>query len=85
MALAMAASTPVPGTRSVMSNGSAHSGKLPPAQLRRIRQVQEKKIGDDEFMAAAIGDLQWLKQSQKGVREINYDRNVRVICTLVCR
>jgi hypothetical protein len=58
-----------------MSNGSA---KLPPAQRRRIRQVQEKRIGDDEFMAAAIGDLQWLRQSQKGLEEINYDRNVRI-------
>lgn len=69
----MVVSTPVPGTRSSMSNGSA---KLPPAQRRRIRQVQEKRIGDDEFMAAAIGDLQWLRQSQKGLEEINYDRNV---------
>ena len=77
----LAAPTPAPGTRSALSGGSAQSAKLPPAQRRRIRQVQEKKIGDDEFMAAAIGDLQWLKQSQKGLRgEINYDRNVSFNC-----
>ena len=46
---------------------------------KRKTVTQEKKIAEDEFMAAAIGDVEWLRQSlrgQKGV--INFDRNVSV-------
>ncbi len=44
---------------------------------KRLRQAQDKKISEDEFMAAAIGDLDWLKQSfrlDKGLP--NVDKNV---------
>lgn len=37
-----------------------------------------KKVSNDEFMAAAIGDVQWLKQSLKERKgEISFDKNVR--------
>ncbi|XP_033756690.1 ankyrin repeat domain-containing protein 53-like [Pecten maximus] len=36
----------------------------------------DKKIADDEFMAAAIGDVEWLKQSLRDARgQINFDKN----------
>ena len=39
--------------------------------------TNEKKIADDEFMAAAIGDVEWLKQSlRENGSQINYDKNV---------
>ena len=41
--------------------------------------TQEKKIAEDEFMAAAIGDVEWLRQSLRGQKgAINYDRNVMI-------
>jgi hypothetical protein len=42
--------------------------------------ANDKRIADDEFMAAAIGDVEWLRQSlkeQKG--KINFDKNVSKI------
>ena len=47
------------------------------------RKGLDKKIADDEFMAAAIGDSEWLKQSlrmKKGA--ITYDKNVSCITFL---
>ena len=44
----------------------------------------EKKISEDEFMAAAIGDVDWLKHTlkpKKGMQpptQMNFDKNVRV-------
>lgn len=44
---------------------------------RRTKVTNEKKIADDEFMAAAIGDVEWLKQSlRENGSQINYDKNV---------
>ena len=57
------------------------TGSPKPFRRRRTRAGDGKKIQDDEFMAAAIGDVEWLRQSlrdqnlQKG--EINFDKNVR--------
>lgn len=57
------------------------SSSARPLRRRRTRLGNEKKIQDDEFMAAAIGDVEWLRQSlrdqnlQKG--QINFDKNVR--------
>jgi len=31
---------------------------------------------EDEFMAAAIGDSEWLKQSLKHSKTVNFDKNV---------
>lgn len=48
-----------------------------PLRKRRTRMANDKRIADDEFMAAAIGDVEWLRQSlreQKG--KINFDKNV---------
>lgn len=43
----------------------------------RFANVNEKKIADDEFMAAAIGDVEWLKQSLREAKGmINFDKNV---------
>nr|KAG5686405.1 hypothetical protein BaRGS_023705 [Batillaria attramentaria] len=43
---------------------------------RRTKVTNEKKIADDEFMAAAIGDVEWLKQSlRENGSQINYDKN----------
>lgn len=50
-----------------------------PLRKRRTRMANDKRIADDEFMAAAIGDVEWLRQSlreQKG--KINFDKNVSV-------
>ena len=63
-------------TQTLTGGGSAR-----PFRRRRTRVGNDKKIQDDEFMAAAIGDVEWLRQSlrdqniQKG--EIRYDKNVR--------
>lgn len=60
---------------------AAGSSSARPLRRRRTRIGNEKKIQDDEFMAAAIGDVEWLRQSlrdqnlEKG--QINYDKNVR--------
>lgn len=49
---------------------------------RRAKVTNEKKIADDEFMAAAIGDVEWLKQSlRENGSQINYDKNVSAIKT----
>lgn len=51
---------------------SAKSRKRRP----RFANVNEKKIADDEFMAAAIGDVEWLKQSLREAKgQINFDKN----------
>lgn len=51
---------------------SAKSKKRRP----RFTNVNEKKIADDEFMAAAIGDVEWLKQSLREAKgQINFDKN----------
>ena len=45
----------------------------------KLTSLQNKKIADDEFMAAAIGDVEWLRQSIriKG-GTLNYDQNVSI-------
>ena len=52
---------------------SAKSRKRRPP---RFANINEKKIADDEFMAAAIGDVEWLKQSLREAKgQINFDKN----------
>ncbi|KAL3864519.1 hypothetical protein ACJMK2_006193 [Sinanodonta woodiana] len=52
------------------------TGSAKPFRRRRTRVASDKRIADDEFMAAAIGDVEWLKQSlREGMGEINYDKN----------
>lgn len=58
-------------------SGSGRAGALP-LRRRRAKVTNEKKIADDEFMAAAIGDVEWLKQSLREVgSQIVFDKNVR--------
>ncbi|XP_060565477.1 ankyrin repeat domain-containing protein 53-like [Ruditapes philippinarum] len=55
------------------------SGSARPYRRRRTRVGNDKKIQDDEFMAAAIGDVEWLRQSLRDQKlehgQINYDKN----------
>ena len=64
-----------------MSNMSV-DGKTTMTRQRRPTRISlpEKKANDDEFMAAAIGDVEWLKHTFKGKKatRMNYDKNVRV-------
>lgn len=41
----------------------------------------KSKTNDDEFMAAAIGDVDWLKQSVRSAKQhpVNLDKNVSTI------
>lgn len=61
------------------------SSSARPFRRRRTRVGNDKKIQDDEFMAAAIGDVEWLRQSLRdqnlGKGQINYDKNVRFFYT----
>eukprot|EP00058_Branchiostoma_floridae_P023442 XP_002608932.1 hypothetical protein BRAFLDRAFT_85494 [Branchiostoma floridae] len=51
---------------------------LPRRRTRRVVAVTKKKIVDDEFMAAAIGDVKWLEQSLRDGRSPTaMDKNVR--------
>lgn len=44
---------------------------------RRLIRSKDSARAEDEFMAAAIGDVEWLKQSLRlNGGEINYDKNV---------
>lgn len=45
------------------------TGKKTSASLR-------ERNSEDEFMAAAIGDEEWLKQSVRHSKHINFDKNV---------
>lgn len=55
--------------------GSAHEQSV---RRRRTKLTSEKKIAKDEFMAAAVGDVEWLKQSLKAAGPgVAYDKNVR--------
>lgn len=50
------------------------------ANLRRRTKLTEKKIADDEFMAASIGDVEWLKQSLRDKKDVlSFDKNVSFI------
>ena len=45
----------------------------------RVRRKGKVSLQDDEFMAAAVGDLEWLKQALKKkapTAPIEYDKNV---------
>ncbi|XP_071090049.1 uncharacterized protein [Haliotis cracherodii] len=69
------------GTSKTITAGSQTAGSgsakgAPALRRRRTRIASEKKIADDEYMAAAIGDVEWLKQSLREIGgHINYDKN----------
>lgn len=57
-------------------SGLSEAAKGSSLRRRRTKLVSEKRIADDEFMAAAIGDVEWLKQSLKDAgTDINFDKN----------
>lgn len=63
------------------SNNSGSNTPAPMANNNRRRSKigfsNDKKQSDDEFMAAAIGDTEWLRQSlRNNGGAINYDKNV---------
>ena len=49
-----------------------------PYRRRRTRVASDKRISEDEFMAAAIGDVEWLRQTLRDQKpgEVNFDKNV---------
>lgn len=49
-----------------------------PYRRRRTRVASDKRIAEDEFMAAAIGDVEWLRQTLRDQKpgEVNFDKNV---------
>ncbi len=66
------------------------SNKPSPFGRRRTKlaMTSDKKIAEDEFMAAAIGDTEWLRQSLRAKGgAISFDQNVRLYLHLVqgCR
>ena len=51
-----------------------------PKERKFIKTTPDKNIADDEFMAAAIGDVEWLRQSVRGCRsQVHFDANVSQI------
>ncbi len=49
--------------------------------VRRRSKQKERRIADDEFMAAAVGDVKWLGQSLKGKgQRVVFNKNVRTRC-----
>ena len=78
------ASTPKTHTAGSQTLGSGMSDSARGARRRRTKLATEKKIADDEFMAAAIGDVEWLKQSLRDAGpDINFDKNVSNLCVIV--
>ena len=70
-------STPKTHTAGSQTWGSGMSDSARGARRRRTKLATEKKIADDEFMAAAIGDVEWLKQSLRDAGpDVNFDKNV---------
>lgn len=66
------------------ASGLSDSVRGPSVRRRRTKLTSDKKIADDEFMAAAIGDVEWLKQSLKDAGpDINFDKNVGLLLVLV--
>ena len=82
----MSTSGGVPSSKATLTLGS-QTGSVSASgrggmRRRRAKVTSEKKIADDEFMAAAIGDVEWLKQSlRENGSQINYDKNVRALQT----
>lgn len=69
-------STPKTHTAGSQTWGSGMSDSAHGARRRRTKLATEKKIADDEFMAAAIGDVEWLKQSLRDAGpDVNFDKN----------
>jgi len=68
-------STAAASTKSIAS-GIKHDSKRNTAS--RVSFKEKSKSNEDEFMAAAIGDEEWLRQSVRHAKEISFDKNVRI-------
>ena len=64
-----------PGEAKVRGSGS-QTQAVSPTGKKKVKGAGDKKIAEDEFMAAAIGDVEWLKQSLRGKSGVNFDKNV---------
>ena len=66
------------GQGAAVSGSNTNNKNVPVLRQRRSRVSSEKKIADDELMAAAIGDVEWLKQSLRDSKQLIYDKNVLI-------
>lgn len=67
-------------SKNIRSTGTAttkisNSG-TPRRSIKIIKPETIKRANNDAWMAAAIGDLEWLKNSLKISSEVVYDKNV---------
>ena len=63
---------------SALTKSDESKANQTPLRRRRTKLASDKKLSEDEFMAAAIGDVEWLRQSLRDGRgELHFDRNVR--------
>lgn len=67
--------------RSASSQVPLVSGAISERSSAHSRKQKKVVLQDDEFMAAAIGDLEWLKHAlkKKSIGRIEFDKNV---CTV---
>ena len=76
--------------REIGETSSYHStlASTPTATSTRSSQFSKRRgkygndkngVAEDEFMAASIGDVEWLKQSLRGKKGINLDLNVSIL------
>ena len=56
--------------------------KLKSGQKTGSSSSFKDRTSEDEFMAAAIGDEEWLRQSVRHSKQINFDKNVSIWISL---
>ena len=63
------------------SNAERSGSARLPYRRRRTLVASDKRISEDEFMAAAIGDVEWLRQTLRDQKqgEVNFDKNVSYV------
>lgn len=71
-------------SKNLRSTGTAttkisNSG-TPRRSIKIIKPETIKRANNDSWMAAAIGDLEWLKNSLKISSEVVFDKNVSKFC-----
>ena len=55
---------------------STNTSQTPRRSIKIIKPETIKRANNDAWMAAAIGDLEWLKNSLKISSEVVFDKNV---------
>jgi hypothetical protein len=61
------------------ANTKVSSSGTPRRSIKIIKPETIKRANNDAWMAAAIGDLEWLKNSLRVSSEVVFDKNVRRI------